>query len=948
MVWPKFHIFATNLTIQSQMTMKQKLRFLMMTLLCAMCCAAWGQDVTYDFTKSGWSVSDGTLTNGTVSMTGAGTNFKMNSGYFFMGKSGAYLNLPTFNFVVKKIEIVGREGASASVEQNIFVGDDAVSTETTGATGTNTYSIDEDYQEVGTQYTLKVTSSHNTQITAIKIYSTSGPVDPEVTLEKDEIKVGETIKIQYPSDLPDVFFESDNTSVATVDENGVITGKSQGGAWIYMSWEDDDNYIGGDKYFEIGVSKNDAEVTLSSDNIKVGNTATISYPDDLVAIRFESDNEDVATVSEDGVITGVSVGEATITAEWGGTNDIKYNKGTAIYTINVTDPSSLPVYVKVTNLNQVVAGNKYILVTEGGMAMGAQDGNFRNEVEVTLDGNQAYVGDDVAVLTLGGKAGAWTFSDTEGELSFINDDNNYLVTKTDATDAQKLWRISNDFQVWHRAFSGRTIQDNTTANHFGCFRNTQAPSYLYVKQGSPIDENYKKDPVLSIANAFLELDSGSKKPKVSTPSDGTITYSGFDTSIITIADDGTMEAVAEGTTTVTATLEATTAYEGDVTTFIITVVPENSNMASHLYKKVTSTDDITAGKYLIVYEEGSKAFNGGLQTLDAVGNVIDVTLNNDKIFCDEDAYFLIDPVAGTVRSASGYYIGVSKYENGLKQSSSATDFKNSFNIDNDGNAVIYIGGFQSGNMTLRFNKDDNQNRFRYYKSGQQAIQLYKAVDPFSFSIKEQASDGYDHYATISALGSEEYYQVSGGAEVFTLTVEGHKLVLSAPFTDGDVIPSKDAYGANAAYLVRGVPGDYEFTAAATPKEEVQLGENMLVSTGENGVTAEEMAAAHEDGYVFYKLSLSPKTGKLGFLRGTTDGAAFNYKSGHQAYLAVPPTALASQVSAYYFDETTEINEVCSEGVAPSDEIYTLSGVRMEGAALPKGIYIVNGKKMVVK
>lgn len=770
------------------------------------------------------------------------------------------------------------------------------------------------------------------------------PIYPEVTLEKDEIKVGETIKIKYPSDLPDVTFESDNTSVATVDENGVITGKSQGGAWIYMSWEDDDNYIGGDKYFEIGVSKNDAEVTLSSDNIKVGNTATISYPDDLVAIRFESDNEDVATVSEDGVITGVSVGEATITAEWGGTNDIKYNKGTAIYTINVTDPSSLPVYVKVTNLNQVVAGNKYILVTEGGMAMGAQDGNFRKEVEVTLDGNQAYVGDDVAVLTLGGKAGAWTFSpsDTEGELSFINDDNNYLVTKTDATDAEKLWRISNDFQVWHRAFPARTIQDNTDAAHFGCFRNTQAPSYLYVEQGSDIDENYKKDPMLSIANAFLELGSGSKKPKVSTPSDGTITYSDFDSDIVTFTD-GNMEAVSEGTTTVTATLEATDEYEGDVTTFIITVVPAHSNMASHLYKKVTSDDDLTVGKYLIVYEEGSVAFNGGLPTLDAVGNVIDVTLNNDKIFCDEDAYFLIDPDAGTLRSASGYYIGITGTSNGLRTSEDADTYTNDISIDEHEDAVI-----KAGTMTLRFNNTSNQNRFRYYRSGQQAIQLYKAVDPFSFSIKEQASDGYDHYATISALGSEEYYQVSGGAEVFTLTVDNHKLVLSAPFTDGDVIPSKDANGANAAYLVRGVPGDYEFTAAATPKEEVQLGENMLVSTGENGVTAEEMAAAHEDGYVFYKLSLSPKTGKLGFLRGTTDGAAFNYKSGHQAYLAVPPTALASQVSAYYFDETTEINEVRSEGVAPSDEIYTLSGVRMEGAALPKGIYIVNGKKMVVK
>ena len=70
-------------------------------LLCAFMVggSAWAQtaDVTYDFTGSDWSVSNGTLTNGTVSFTGeGGANFKMNTGYFMMGKSGAYINFPTY------------------------------------------------------------------------------------------------------------------------------------------------------------------------------------------------------------------------------------------------------------------------------------------------------------------------------------------------------------------------------------------------------------------------------------------------------------------------------------------------------------------------------------------------------------------------------------------------------------------------------------------------------------------------------------------------------------------------------------------------------------------------------------------------------------------------------------------------------------------------------------
>lgn len=128
-------------------------------------------DVTYDFTGSDWTVSNGTLSNGTVSFTGEGAaSFKMNGGYFMLGKSGAYITFPAYPKAVEKIVVTGRSGASGSTKQNIFVGETAVSTETTGATGTNTYAIATANQAAGTIYTLKVTSAHNTQITKIEIF----------------------------------------------------------------------------------------------------------------------------------------------------------------------------------------------------------------------------------------------------------------------------------------------------------------------------------------------------------------------------------------------------------------------------------------------------------------------------------------------------------------------------------------------------------------------------------------------------------------------------------------------------------------------------------------------------------------------------------------------------------------------------------------------------------
>ncbi|MBO4660216.1 MAG: starch-binding protein, partial [Prevotella sp.] len=154
------------------------------------------------------------------------------------------------------------------------------------------------------------------------------------------------------------------------------------------------------------------------------------------------------------------------------------------------------------------------------------------------------------------------------------------------------------------------------------------------------------------------------------------------------------------------------------------------------YQKVTSTADITNGEYLIVYEgddtHDAVAFNGALTTLDAVGNGVGVSIIEDKIPQSEArdaALFTIDTTAGTLKSASGFYIGVSANSNGLAQSDEATTYTNSFSIE-EGNAVI-AAVFDGSIMSLRYNYSSNNGlRFRYYKNaGQKPIALYKKVDP---------------------------------------------------------------------------------------------------------------------------------------------------------------------------------------------------------------------------
>lgn len=149
----------------------------------------------------------------------------------------------------------------------------------------------------------------------------------------------------------------------------------------------------------------------------------------------------------------------------------------------------------------------------------------------------------------------------------------------------------------------------------------------------------------------------------------------------------------------------------------------------YYYKKVTTAPSDWSGEYLIVYEEGSVALNGGLSTLDAVGNTIGVVLNNNEIEATDAvnaATFTIAKMEGadlySIKAASGNYIGVTSYGNGL--TSSETAIGNSLLLDASKNVVLTVTT-SGGDMTLRYNKTSDQKRFRYFKSGQQAIQLYK-------------------------------------------------------------------------------------------------------------------------------------------------------------------------------------------------------------------------------
>lgn len=145
------------------------------------------------------------------------------------------------------------------------------------------------------------------------------------------------------------------------------------------------------------------------------------------------------------------------------------------------------------------------------------------------------------------------------------------------------------------------------------------------------------------------------------------------------------------------------------------------------YVKVTEDLDDWSGDYLIVYEDGNIAFNGGLETLDAVGNTIPVSIANGAIASDatiDAAKFTIEAIENgySIKSASGKYIGRGADSNGLDANPDVV-YTNSLYYDGEMNIV------GAGGAHLRYNSTSGQTRFRYFKSStysaQKAIQLYK-------------------------------------------------------------------------------------------------------------------------------------------------------------------------------------------------------------------------------
>ena len=499
------------------------------------------------------------------------------------------------------------------------------------------------------------------------------------------------------------------------------------------------------------LSLDDPELSYSpaSETIEVGDAwsaPTFNNPHSVTITSYATDNDAVATVTPAGVIAlAGGTGTATITASFGG--DATYAPGNATYTITVSPAGST---------------QNVVILAQNGTKYYAMSTTIESETAVAIE--VEYDGSQVTVNSAAEKTAIqWTKKTSGDNTTFQTQDEDKLYLKgtsgggtlsLNAAVCNWAWDGTNNcyvtgtrgfiYRISTNGYKNYAVSNLSNADYVAPQVIVIDPANIVIS--SKVSAELAYDPT---SDVITQGDAWSA-PSLVNPHSVTITsYNSDNESVATVEGGVIALAGGIGTAVITAHFDGDASYlEGDAE-YTITVNAPAPVPSGTTYRKVTATGYITDGEYLIVYEgdatHDAYAFNGSLANVDQAMMGVAVTINEGVIAGTttiDAATFTIDVTAGTLRSASGWYIGRTENSNGMEKNET-TEYVNTFAIDG-GEAVIT----SSGGPTLRYNYASDQLRFRYYKSGQQAIQLYKKETPTPAYTTVREGLTPNHYYTI--------------------------------------------------------------------------------------------------------------------------------------------------------------------------------------------------------
>lgn len=441
---------------------------------------------------------------------------------------------------------------------------------------------------------------------------------------------------------------------------------------------------------------------------------------------------------------------------------------------------------------------------------------------------------------------------------------------------------------------------------------TSTASYEIIVKGAPSLSFPQTSYTVEMSDVF-------STPKLEGLPEGvTPAYTSSNKEVATVdAATGEVKIVGVGTTTITITSPETGIYEGATASYEL-------NVKAPIYKVEF---DFTTNNWGLPtgYNKGEASYTNG------AGYTITFGQSNSghKILSDNTGRCLIFGKKDATLSLPAFPFAVSKIKVFGRDNASGQVTQNIFV---DGEAVstettsakidhIYeiAEAFQAaGNIyTLKVTSANNTQIIK--------IVVYAKDEIVAGAINIATEEGFGTFYT------DKNYVLPQGLTAFGYTsIDGNTLTKSVEYVAGDIVP------ANTAVVVKGAKGSYNYyNTEETATKTIE--KNLL-----KGVTTDTKIEA-KSGVKRYILTRADD-GILAFYR--TNSGTINVKA-NRAYLEVPS---AMAVASFSLEgSATGINNVVT--TAAKQGIYTISGVRLNATTtkeLPAGIYIVDGKKVIVK
>ena len=923
------------------------LRWLLLSLLLTTGVgSAWGQTTdTYTFTSKAWAANPANWTSGK-------DGNQMTSGrgvQVTTGASGANGTSPTSFSNVSQVVVTYSTNANAGAGSiAIQVGSNtAVSQNVTKTGGTTDRTLTYTFSPLQSGK-VKITVTCTTNSIYVKsvaiTYGSTPKTETEVTFPQESYDTSIPGTFSAPTATvrnkntaatisgATVSYESSNTTVATVNANtGAVTLVGIGSTTISANYAGNNTYSSSSGSYTLTVEdgRPTTSVSFLQDSYEAvmgqpftSPTATLT-PSGAGSLTYSSSNESVATVnSSTGEVTIAAAGSTMITASFEGNSN--YKGSSATYTLVISDASSSTTgYSLYTG---TLTEGDYIIYYNG-KAMKASVSSNRLGYESVTPTNDVIETTESSIIWHIAQSGSyWTiYNAGTGKYAAANGTKNQAQLLESGTDDKSLWTVSGSstYEFVNKSNAANNVNSNLRNNEnygFACYStSTGGALSLYRYTSSETPESVSA-PSLTAECSFWPntTESPSKTITIAPVSEGSYVRYTTNGSDPTTSSGNLLTSSTDITINATTTVKAIAYYSDDVKSSVVSATYTLGQTVNSI-ADFKALDNETEARLYLSPEQNARVLHYS-------GNEIylPVAINADE-FDDYKADWVT--ISDLRTTGSG---------NNITGTNGANNFKvyNKYNLNNESyyqdpydGALVDLTG-----LAVPYNSTKEIVPI-YYNDARPIVYVIDENEEFT-SPNENIQD-----ATVRLVRTLS----NSNWNTFVIPID-------LPYLDGSIrlydhadgttmVFAEDYIEAGKPYLVKPYerienPVYTNVTLSATSAQNVEEGGysfNAIYSPTNIYSADRTNRFLKSDGYLYY-----PTDEDAGRLKGM------------RAYFVVP--AGASNIKVNPDGTATAIDDLIIMNDLRDNKVYDVSGrmVSNDLRSLPRGIYIVNGKKIVVR